>query len=246
MIRSRHRDTFLDGMGRPPARRRPEAEITALAVRLAQDWTPGDLVFTWLRRHVAELTRMVRDDGWSWPDVARALDAAGITYRTGRPWTGRLLTIKAVQARKAMQRPPAPSPDPASAMTRALKEALDGLGTVQQLHIHMGTAATMPLPPATAPARTEQPGPAPSRPSPPEQGARDLGVAPSLAASGEDEGPRFELASFADGWTPPPLQPEQPAGSKPPPKPKRRFDPDEVLRRLDGDSAPPSKEGKDE
>ena len=235
MMLPENRDALLACMGRPSKRRRPDAEIAVLAARLAQDWTPGDLVFTWLRRHVAELTRMVRDDGWSWADVARALDMAGIAYGSERPWTGRLLTIKIVQARKAMQRAPTPPPDPAVAMARALKEALGGLGSIQQIHVHMGTAMT----------RTEQPGPAPSRPPPPEQVPHGLGIDPSPATSSEDEGPRFELASFADGWTPPPLQPEQPAEGKPPTKPRLRFDPDEVLRRLDGDSAPPSKEGKD-
>lgn len=245
MMLPENRDVLLGCMGRPSKRRRPDAEIAVLAARLAQDWTPGDLVFTWLRRHVSELTRMVRDDGWSWADVARALDMAGIAYRSERPWTGRLLTIKVVQARKAMQRPPTSPLDPAAAMTRALKEALGGLSSIQQVHVHMGTAMATAPPPATVPARTEQPGPAPSRLPLPEQNPRNLGIDPSPAKSSEDEGPRFELVSFADGYTPPPPQSTPPSVTKPPPKPKRRFDPDEVLRRFNGESTPLSSEDKD-
>lgn len=233
-------------MGRPSKRRRPDAEIAILAARLAQDWTPGDLVFTWLRRHVAELTRMVRDDGWSWADMARTLDMAGITYRSERPWTARLLTVKIVQARKAVQRSPTSPPDPAAAMTRALKEALGGLSGIQQIHVHMGTAMATAPPPAMVPARTEQPGPAPSPLPPPEQNPRYLGIDPSPTTSSEDDGPRFELVSFADGYdTAPPPRSTPPSETKPPPKPKRRFDPDEVLRRFNGETTPLSSEDTD-
>lgn len=132
-------------MGRPTTRRRSEAEIAALAARLAQDWTPGDLVLTWLRRHVAELTNLVRDGGWSWSDVARALDTAGIAYRSGRPWTARLLITKAGQARKAAFRT-ASHPDPTEAMARALREALGGLANVQQVVVNMPGAVPPPTP----------------------------------------------------------------------------------------------------
>lgn len=250
-------DVLCGSMGRPPTRRRPDAEIAALAARLGQDWTPGDLVLTWLRRHVAELTAMVQDGGWSWSDVARALDAAGITYRTGRPWTARLLTTKAEQARRAV-RLAASTRDPADAMIRALKEALGGLGGVQQLVVNMPGVVVPSFsrePDVSGPARASVPaslrpsgvGPGTSPVLPrPQAGDTDAPSPRGTALeAGEDDGPRFELVSFADGWVPPSPQPEPLSETKPPPKPKRRFDPDEVLRRLDGVSAPTSNEDKD-
>jgi len=85
-------------------RARTEAEIAALAARLGEDWTPGDAVMPWLRKHVDELTDLVHDEGWSWSAIGQALDAAGIRYSTGRPWSAPILTVKAKLARDANAR----------------------------------------------------------------------------------------------------------------------------------------------
>lgn len=86
---------------RSKKRTRTEAEVAALAVRLGEDWTPGDAVMPWLRKHVDELTGLVHDEGWSWGAIGQALDAAGIRYSTGRPWSAPTLTAKAKLARDA-------------------------------------------------------------------------------------------------------------------------------------------------
>jgi hypothetical protein len=98
-LRERIESTILQMTGRPPKRFRSDTEISTLANELAADWVAGDAVQTWLRRHVAALTRKVHDDGWSWSDVGRALTSAGIVYRSGRPWSGHLLRRKADRVR---------------------------------------------------------------------------------------------------------------------------------------------------
>lgn len=87
--------------GRVPKRVRTNGELAELARRVGADWHPGDNVMTWIRRHEAtthELSLLVRD-GWSWADLGRALDLAGIHYQTGRAIAGDLLRRKAGKAR---------------------------------------------------------------------------------------------------------------------------------------------------
>ena len=87
--------------GRVPKRVRTNGELADLARRVGADWHPGDNVMTWIRRHEAtthELSLLVRD-GWSWADLGRALDLAGIHYQTGRAIAGDLLRRKAGKAR---------------------------------------------------------------------------------------------------------------------------------------------------
>jgi hypothetical protein len=69
-------------------------EIEETARDLARQWRQGDGVEPFLRRVEPELSRRVRNDNWSWETVARALNRAGITYQTGREWTGELLSQK--------------------------------------------------------------------------------------------------------------------------------------------------------
>lgn len=64
------------------------AEIFALADRLRTVWRPGSQITPWLRDHVELLTRLHREERFSWAAVASALNEAGIVYRTGNPWTG--------------------------------------------------------------------------------------------------------------------------------------------------------------
>lgn len=56
-----------------------------------------------MRRHSAELTKLVRKEKWRWEDVGAAMTRAGISYSTGRPWTARLLWTKASQARAQIE-----------------------------------------------------------------------------------------------------------------------------------------------
>lgn len=46
---------------------------------------------------------MVRDGGWTWSDIGRAMTLAGITYASGTPWTGALLNVKMAQARSHLR-----------------------------------------------------------------------------------------------------------------------------------------------
>ena len=78
---------------------RPDAQIEQLAAEFRRCWVAADGIEPWLRRQAARLDKLVRAEGWSWDDVGRALTAAGITYVTGRPWSGRILAIKAAEVR---------------------------------------------------------------------------------------------------------------------------------------------------
>jgi len=89
-------------MSRKPAR--PDAEIEQLAAELRARWTPADGIMPWLRKRLSRLTRLHEDEGWSWADIGRAMDAAGIRYETGRAWTGFLLARKVGQARAELRK----------------------------------------------------------------------------------------------------------------------------------------------
>jgi hypothetical protein len=82
---------------------RPDADIQKLAAELQKRWTPADGIAPWLRRNGPRLRRMVRDGGWTWADIGRAMTLAGITYASGVPWTGVLLTVKMAQARSHLR-----------------------------------------------------------------------------------------------------------------------------------------------
>jgi len=70
-----------------PMKRQPsDAELDALAGRFRAMWRDGNAVHPWLRKHHAMIRDLV-DDEWSWLAVADALTRAGITWRTGRPWS---------------------------------------------------------------------------------------------------------------------------------------------------------------
>jgi hypothetical protein len=83
----------------PRKRARPDTQVERLAAQLRDRWTAANGIVPWLRRRLPLLTRLNRDEGWSWADIGRALDVAGITYESGRPWTGFLLARKVGQAR---------------------------------------------------------------------------------------------------------------------------------------------------
>lgn len=225
---------WLD-MGKLPKRVRSDAEVGTVAARLAGDWTPGDAVATWMRRHVEDLTRLIHVEGWSWADVARALDTAGIAYRSGRPWTGFMLARKVAKFR-ADARARA-TPLEASAMVAgALREALSGLGGIQNVVIHVGgsSAPSAPAPAATRTSRADQAAPARSP-----QSSRGTSERPAPgpgipAVMHEDDLAAEPEPVFAParpiGWTP--AAKPAPAEEEPPPSPPPDVDFQGVLERF--------------
>ena len=74
-----------------PRKRTPtDEEIEALAEQFRHLWRQGDVVRPWFRQHRDMLLGLVHGD-WSWASVGQALTKAGITYRTGKPWTAKWL-----------------------------------------------------------------------------------------------------------------------------------------------------------
>lgn len=63
-------------------------EISALADRMREVWRPGSQLAPWLRDNANRLTKLNREERFSWAAVAGALNEAGIVYRTSNPWTG--------------------------------------------------------------------------------------------------------------------------------------------------------------
>ncbi|MHB1302609.1 MAG: hypothetical protein ACYCZB_03920 [Acidiphilium sp.] len=74
-----------------PRKRTPtDEEIEALAEQFRHLWRQDDVVRPWFRQHRGMLLGLVHGD-WSWASVGQALTKAGITYRTGKPWTAKWL-----------------------------------------------------------------------------------------------------------------------------------------------------------
>ena len=74
-----------------PLKRTPtDEEIEALAEQFRNLWQDGDVVRPWFRQHREMLLGLVHGNG-SWAAVGQALTKAGITYRTGKPWTAKWL-----------------------------------------------------------------------------------------------------------------------------------------------------------
>ena len=82
---------------------RPDVDVEQLATELRGRWVPADGIAPWLRRNASRLHRMVRNEGWSWEDIGRALTLAGIVYGSGTPWTGQHLMVKVTQARAQLR-----------------------------------------------------------------------------------------------------------------------------------------------
>ena len=78
---------------------RHDTDIADFARELAGRWRQGDGVEPWLRALEPELSRKVRSERWSWESVARALNVAGIQYRTARAWSGTSLLQKITSIR---------------------------------------------------------------------------------------------------------------------------------------------------
>ena len=80
----------------------PDDEIEILAEQLRTLWRPGDVIRPWLRRHGEMLLELVHGD-WSWSAIASAMTKAGITYRTGKPWTADWLQSDFYRARAPLK-----------------------------------------------------------------------------------------------------------------------------------------------
>ena len=162
---------------KPP---RSDDEVRKLAAVWASRWTPADGIEPWLRRHMDEMRRMIRVDRWSWSDLARSLNEAGITYSGGQ-WTAALLGEKVAGLRwRQRKRERAAAPQYAFPI-EFLREALGNLGSIQQLVINIqGTpsgpmTATLAGQPAVVP--TVPPPPAIPTPTP----AADVPMAAQIA-----------------------------------------------------------------
>ena len=132
---------------------RDETEIRQLAGDLAARWRRGDGVEPWLRSLEAELSGKVRHQRWSWESIARALNVAGITYETNRPWTGRSLLRKIAtirfEGRLAQQHsaalPAAPQPQgPASNSTPSTMASAPSLALLSPITIQSATEDAEP------------------------------------------------------------------------------------------------------
>lgn len=156
---------------KPP---RSDDEVRKLAAVWAGKWTPADGIEPWLRRHMDEMKRMIRVDRWSWSDLARSLNEAGITYAGGQ-WTAALLGDKIATLRwRQRKRERAATPQHAFPV-EFLREALGNLGSIQQLTINVqgtpsgpitATLAGQPTAGPTAPAPLVAPTPAPAANAP--------------------------------------------------------------------------------
>ena len=175
---------------KPP---RSDDEVRKLAAVWTSKWTPADGIEPWLRRHMDEMKRMIRVDRWSWSDLARSLNEAGITYAGGR-WTATLLGDKIAGLRwRQRKRERAAAPQHAFPV-EFLREALGNLGSIQQLVINVqGTpsgpmTATLAGQPAAVPAMPAQqvaPTPAPATDAP-----KVAQLGPPAPSDGEAEPPR--------------------------------------------------------
>ena len=61
-----------------------EADVEALAKKFREDWSEGEVIRSWLRRHGEELRNLVRNEDWSWENIGKALSQAGIQFKTGK------------------------------------------------------------------------------------------------------------------------------------------------------------------
>ena len=103
------------------------SEISALASRLREVWRPGSQITPWLRDHADRLTKLNREERFSWAAVAAALNEAGIVYRTGNPWTATNLAKAVSEVRPGGRGNPAPEQRAARAAWKAEQDAANTL-----------------------------------------------------------------------------------------------------------------------
>jgi hypothetical protein len=101
-----------------------QADVEELAKKFREDWSEGEIIRSWLRRHSEELRGLVRQEDWSWENIGKALSLAGIQFKTGKGWTGEnvrravdlAMKPKKVRAGKS-HAPPVPTAPPVSAIS---------------------------------------------------------------------------------------------------------------------------------
>jgi hypothetical protein len=79
------------------------AEVEALSEKFREDWSEGQVIRSWLRRHGEELRNLVRQEEWTWVNIGKALSQAGIQFKTGKSWTGENLRRSVDLAMKPKQ-----------------------------------------------------------------------------------------------------------------------------------------------
>lgn len=145
-------------------RRRQDDELQLLAATFSEDWRTGDKVQTWLRLHEPRLTSLVRDRGWSWEDVGRAMALAGIAYSSGQPISGPLLwrKVSAARTRRAGARKTAEAPTVSRAEPSPpipVSHLSVTAATVEPKFKLVRAARPVPLPPAQVASAPVQPEP---------------------------------------------------------------------------------------
>jgi hypothetical protein len=71
----------------------PQEAIQALADEFRADWRTNAAIAPWLRKHGPRLQALVKEE-WTWEGIGKALTAAGIAYKTGKPWRPEILRKK--------------------------------------------------------------------------------------------------------------------------------------------------------
>jgi len=211
---------------KPP---RSDDEVRKLAAAWATKWTPADGIEPWLRRHMDEMQRMVRMERWSWRDIARSLNEAGITYAGGQ-WTAALLGDKVAGLRSRQRKRERKATPHHGFPVEALREVLGNLGSIGHLTVNIQTAPSGPMTatvagqPATVPTvPTPQ---AASMPAPTADPGKAAQSAPPAPGGGEAEPPRRTfgyatprgmdpVAKAPTPPSPPPVNAETPTPAEP-------------------------------
>ena len=140
-------------------KRKPtDAEIEVLAATFRPLWRPGDVVRPWLRQHRDMLLELVHGE-WSWAAVGTALSKAGITYRTGAPWTAKTLRSEFSRAQtplKGYRRRPGRSEGAASEPPPVEAPVTTGAGEVPRAPAPAAPIMS-PLPPGAVPSAASGP-----------------------------------------------------------------------------------------
>ena len=98
-------------------RNHQDAHVEALANKFREDWSEGQVIRSWLRRHGEELRNLVRHEDWAWVNIGKALSLAGIKFKTGKTWTGENLrrAVDLAMKPKTVRAPRSQAPSPLSA-----------------------------------------------------------------------------------------------------------------------------------
>ena len=225
---------------KPP---RSDDEVRRLAAAWDAKWTPEDGIEPWLRRHMDEMQRLIRVDRWSWRDLARSLNEAGITYSGGQ-WTAALLGDKVAGLRSQQRKRDQKAASRHGFPVDALREALGGL-SVQQLTINIqgmpsGPTTAMVAKQPAASARSAQVVPttqAAPMPTPAADPAQTAEPAPP-ALGGDDAEPPRRTFGYAkprglDPAAAAPASPSPPPTNAEPPTPEApTVNVDDVLARF--------------